>query len=442
MVERALASASSESLTSTVVPPDLFRSWPRQAAMGSLVVLFFAFPVSVALANVMMGLTVLFWLMSMKRVAWAPFFSQAWRNPVVKPAVLLALLVVVAAAWSPASGPEIVGYFKKYSKFLILPVFISLLSDGTVRRRCWQGFALAMLITLVSTWLNVWTTLPWSRTMNQGFGVDHTVFKDHISQGIMMSLFVCLSAMWALKAPSRGRSVIWWVVCLLSVVSILGLSQGRTGYLGVFFAAVVFALAALGGRIKSALCTVTAAAMLFLVVYAVSPQFQHRTDLALKEAHTSSKSAVTSIGARIETWRFMTSSSTKMTLLGAGTGSYPVFAKTYFKDPAFCAVVCPHPHNQFLLFYFELGLVGLALFFWFIGTLVRRAFAVTLVHRGLILGFVAIMLVSNMTHSSLWLSTESHFFIFMTALLMASATPPRRTPADPGIQPAASSGEP
>jgi O-antigen ligase len=26
-----------------------------------------------------------------------------------------------------------------------------------------------------------------------------------------------------------------------------------------------------------------------------------------------------------------------------------------------------------------------------------------------------------MTHSSLWLSTESHFFILMTALLMASA---------------------
>ena len=136
--------------------------------MGSLVVLFFAFPVSVALANVMMGLTVLFWLMSMKRAAWMPFFRQAWRNPVVKPAVLLALLVVIASAWSPASGAEIVGYFKKYAKFLILPVFISLLTDGAVRRRCWQGFALAMLITLVSTWLNVWTTLPWSRTDQPG----------------------------------------------------------------------------------------------------------------------------------------------------------------------------------------------------------------------------------------------------------------------------------
>ncbi|MEZ5701986.1 MAG: hypothetical protein R3E42_08545 [Burkholderiaceae bacterium] len=42
---------------------------------------------------------------------------------VVKPAFLLAILVVVATLWSPAEWSEIVGYFKKYSKFLILPVF-------------------------------------------------------------------------------------------------------------------------------------------------------------------------------------------------------------------------------------------------------------------------------------------------------------------------------
>ncbi|MFN3494180.1 MAG: hypothetical protein ACK40L_06710, partial [Hydrogenophaga sp.] len=44
-----------------------------------------------------------------------------------------------------------------------------------------------------------------------------------------------------------------------------------------------------------------------------------------------------------------------------------------------------------------------------------------MVHRALMLAFVAVMLVSNMTHSSFWLSTESHFFILFVALLMASA---------------------
>ena len=408
-----------EVILSALIPQP---SWCTQAAKWSLIAMFFAFPISVALANVTMTLAVVLWLFSMRRADWMPFFSQAWSNPVSKPALFLALLVVVASFWSPASGPEIVGYFKKYSKFLILPIFMALLVEGPIRRRCWEAFGLAMLITLVSTWLNVWVDLPWSQTKNQGFGVDHTVFKDHISQGIMMSLFVCAAAMWAIKAERRGQAVLWWFVCVMSATSILVLSQGRTGYLGVFFSAVVFTLSILGGRIKAAVCTVMAAAVLVVVVYAVSPQFQERTNLALKEAHSSSLSAVTSISARIETWRFMTTGSTKMTVLGAGTASYPVFAKSYFKDPAFCAVVCPHPHNQFLLFYFELGLLGLAMFFWYIFAIVRRAFEVAPVHRGLMLGFVAILLVSNMTHSSFWLSTESHFFVVMTALMMASAS--------------------
>lgn len=417
--------------------PNAYRCWARRAAEWSLITMFFAFPISVALANVTMVLAVLLWLLSMRLADWKPFFLQAWSNPITKPAFFLAVLVVVATMWSPATGPEIVGYFKKYSKFLILPVFMALLVRGPVRGRCWQAFGLAMLVTLVSTWLNVWIDLPWSQTQNQGFGVDHTVFKDHIAQGIMMSLFVCATAMWAIKAKRRGQALLWWLVSAMSATSILVLSQGRTGYLGVFFAAFVFALSALGGRIKAAMGTVTVAVMLIVGVYAVSPQFQERTNLALREAHTSSLSAVTSIGARIETWRFMTSGTTKMTVLGAGTGSYPVFARSYFKDPAFCAVVCPHPHNQFLLFYFELGLLGLALFFWYIFAIVRRAFEVAPVHRGLMLGFVAIMVVSNMTHSSFWLSTESHYFVVMTALLMTSASRPGR---GKGLSPPPASG--
>ena len=94
---------------------------------------------------------------------------------------------------------------------------------------------------------------------------------------------------------------------------------------------------------------------------------------------------------------------------------------------AFCDAICPHPHNQFILFYFEQGLPGFVLILWFMGTIVRQGLRYRSTHRALMLAFVSIMLTSNMTHSSLWLSTESHFFILMTALLMASAG--RRPPS-------------
>lgn len=398
-----------------------FRFFTRNAAIYSLVLVFLAFPMSVAMANSLLFLTLLFWLLSMQAGDWRPFFLQVWRNPVVRPALALTLLIVVAAFWSPAPWSEIGGYFKKYVKFLALPVFIGLLVKREHRSHCWQAFGLAMLFTLASTWLNVWFEVPWSVTNNQGFGMDHTVFKDHISQGIMMAFFVCLSAHWAFKAESRWYAAFWWAIAVLGSVSILFLSQGRTGYLSLVFSALIFAMVAMGGRLKALLGTVTVAAILLVVVYAVSPQFQERSALALKEARSSSLKSVTSVGARIEVWRFMASSSTTRTLLGEGTASYPVLAKSYFEDPEFCAVVCPHPHNQFLLFYFELGLLGLFLFFWFIFAIVRQAMMYQSTHRALMLAFVVTMLISNMTHSSLWLSTESHFFILITALLMASA---------------------
>jgi O-antigen ligase len=406
-----------------------FRFFARNAAIYSLVLVYVAFPMSVALANSLLFLTLLLWLLSMKAEDWRPFFMQAWRNPVVRPALALTVLIMVAAFWSPAPWGDIAGYFKKYVKFLVLPVFISLLVQREHRSHCWWAFGLAMLFTLVSTWLNVWFDVPWSRTENQGFGVDHTVFKDHISQGIMMAFFVCLSAHWAYKSVSRWLAAFWWMVAILGSVSILFLSQGRTGYLSVVFSALIFAMVAMGGRLKALLGTVTVAAVLLVLVYAVSPQFQQRSALALNEARTSSLKSVTSVGARIEVWRFMARSSKTTTLLGEGTASYPVLAKSYFEDPEFCAVVCPHPHNQFLLFYFELGLLGLLLFFWLILSIVRQAMVYQSTHRALMLAFVVIMVISNMTHSSLWLSTESHFFILVTTLLMASARLPRTAPA-------------
>ena len=404
-----------------------FSQISRRAAIYSLALVYGAFPVSVALANSLMLVSAVLWLLSLRRADLSDFLTRSWSNPVVRPAMALVLLIVVASFWSPAPWADIGGYFKKYVKFLVLPVFIFLLARREDRVHCWRAFSLAMLFTLASTWLNVWFKLPWSRTMNQGFGVDHTVFKDHISQGIMMAFFVCLCAHWAYKADSRLRAMLCWLVAVLGAISILFLSQGRTGYLSLMFSALVFALVALGGRLKALLGTVTVAAMLLVTVYAISPQFQQRTDLALKEARTSSLKSVTSVGARVEVWRFMASKSTQTTLLGAGTASYPVLAEAYFKDPEFCAVVCPHPHNQFLLFYFELGLAGLALLFWFMLSIVRQAFVYQSTHRALMLAFVVIMVISNMTHSSLWLSTESHFFIMITALLMASASRP--TPA-------------
>ncbi len=407
-------------------PDTRMRAFLTLAPVYCLVFVYFAFPVSVALANTTLALTVLLACVRLTDAQARAGLAQALRNPVVLPAMCLVLVIVLATLWSPANWDEFRDYFRKYFKLVLLPVFLFLLVDREMRTRCWQAFAVAMLFTLASTWLNVWFELPWSSTQNKGFGVDHTVFKDHISQGIMMAFFTCCSLFWALKSNSNTGRVLWSGVAVLAALSVLFLSVGRTGYLSLVLSVVVFAVVALASRPRTLGAVLGAGVLVLVVVFIFSSQFQQRTLQAWEEARSSSPSNVTSVGARVQVWHFSVQQIRERPLLGAGTGSFPVLAAAHFESPEMCATICPHPHNQFLFFLFELGSLGLLAFAWFLWAIVRQSFRHPLAHRALMLSFMAVMLVSNMTHSSFWLSTESHFFILFTALLMASASNPAK----------------
>lgn len=396
-------------------------AWMDKSSKASLVLVFLAFPMSVALTNVLMLCTLLFWLAKLATEPALPVLKKAWANPITPPALALAAWIVMAAAWSPADWIAILGFFQKYLKFLLLPIFVSILADKSTRRKSAMAFAVAMLFTLLSTYLNIWFDLPWSRTHNQGWGANHTVFKDYISQGVMMSLFTCLSAFWALKARSVRTALAWWTVAALAAVSILFLSSGRTGFLALLMAIGIFSLFTWGVTKKRAAMALGMTVLGFAVIFVISPQFQQRTQQAWQEAKTVNNQTLTSIGVRLQVTRFALDSAAQQPLFGHGTASFPVLAKAHYGEGPTCATICPHPHNQFVFFLFEQGLVGLMLFLWFMAQIVRHGLKQEPAQRGLMLAFVGIMAANSMTHSAFWLSTESHFMILITALLMASA---------------------
>lgn len=394
----------------------------QQGARASLVLVFFAFPMSVALANVGLLLTLMFWLLGLVWATSVRDTRQALSNPVTLPALALFAWIAVATLWSPAEGGQIAGALQKYSKFLMLPLFIGLLQDPATRRRCWQAFALAMLFTLAVTWLNIWFDFAWTRTHNQGFGQDHTVFKDRIAQGILMSFFTVMAMHQATQVPSRARAILAGGVAGLAAFSVLFLSSGRTGYLALFLSLAVFSVFAVGMNPRRLATAVASIAAVLVLALTTSAQLQTRLSEAWTESqHSDLSTEVTSVGARVEMARFSLETALDTPLLGHGTAAYPVLAKAHFTDPTWCSVVCVHPHNQFVFFLFEQGLIGLALFLWFVFAIARQGWREDTPRRALMLAFLAILVVSNMTHSSFWLSTENHFFILLTALLMAAA---------------------
>ena len=387
------------------------------------VALYFLFPISVAGANVSMLVVLVAGLL-------AGQYHQRWEavrgNPIVWASLGLYAWMIIGIAYSPAPWPDVAQHLGKYFKLVFLVLVMSLLMDAKWRRRCWGAFTAAMLFTLVSTYANIWIELPWSRTHNQGWGVDHTVFKDYISQGIMMSMLVLIALSQTLNSKlTRQWRLAWGGVALFAALSITHLSYGRTGYVALAAALGAFALFAIKGRSRwLVLAGVGLAAV--VVVYS-SEGLRNRVALAVQEARSSHQEDLTSIGQRLyfaeKTWNLIQ----EKPVLGWGTGAYHEQFCRVATTPVWCDAGKFHPHNQLLFIWVEHGLIGLGLLLLLILLplfSVRGAAGSTAV---LAAGFSGVFLVDSVTHASLWLSTESHFYALLLALVgWMMCAPPRK----------------
>lgn len=393
---------------------NLFQKKADFLAKTAIVSLYFLFPISVAGANIAMVAVLVFGLLAGQ---YQSRWSYLRRNPLVWISVGLYAWMIVGIAYSPAVSGDIAQHLGKYFKLIFLVFAAGFLADAVWRYRCWVAFVAAMLFTLASTYANILVDLPWSGTHRQGWGVDHTVFKDYISQGIMMAMLVLIALSQTLNSKLQPlMRYTWGGVALLAAISITHLSAGRTGYMALAAVLGAFALFAIKGRSRWLLVVFTLAAA--ITVFLTSPGLQSRVVQAVEEARGSNDQDFTSIGQRLyfaeKTWALIQ----EKPLLGWGTGAYHEQYCKVASSPEWCNAGKFHPHNQFLFVWMENGLLGL---FILSALVLLPLWAVRAGHgpKAVIgAGFSGIFLVDCITHGALWLSTESHFFTLMIVLVV------------------------
>jgi O-antigen ligase len=399
-----------------------------KAAHVFLVGIFLCIPMSLAATNVLMALMLVSWLL-------AGQFKARWHsvksNPITGPALMLYGLVLVGTTYSTASSAEMLQHLNKYSAFLFVLMAVTLLQEPIWRRRCWHAFVIAMIFTLGSVYANIWFDLPWSVTHNHGWGVDHTVFKDYISQGIMMSLFVLLCVHQGLRVISFKQRLFWGALALLALISITHLSAGRTAYLALFISIAIYVIARFTSLQKWLFLGL--ASLLAVSLASTSATLSSRVQSVLTETQIflsgskdmSIQHMMTSTGARLAMWQLSVEQIKQHPIIGSGTGSYRHIAKQEFTDPDLCRIACVHPHNQFLFFGVEYGLLGIAAYLFYFYRPYRFANGLSTEKKALLLGFLGILFVGSMVHGAMWLAVERHFFTFMMALYMAIGCKPK-----------------
>lgn len=351
---------------------------------------------------------------------------QRWRmHPFALATLILCAVIFLGASYSNAPADEIRRALIKYSRLLYAPIAIAVLTDERWRRRALLAWMIAMLLTLALSYLHVVWAFPFAKVRLPHELDDHFVFKHHITQNVMMSVFfvAAFAEAWRcrLAGAQAARGWAWVAIAAAAAVNILYFVHGRAGYftllVNLIVVVVVAFAAARDTRLRMAAAALIAVA---LVAGFASDTVRERLHTAFSEAESPQEQGIkTSIGQRMEYASKSIELLQARPVLGWGAGSYAMEYCRIAKSAEWCKIGAYNPHNQFLFFAVQFGLLGLlALVAWLLtaGWVMR-----TLPLGDKLVGYslLATLLVHCMLDSPLFIVTEGTWYPLMLGIFAA-----------------------
>lgn len=288
-----------------------------QAAKVLLLLSLFWMPISTAATNVFMGLTLIAWLLSGGFRARCAALCGNW---FAYATVALFAMMCVGSLWSTGSRDDILYQLHKYAKLLFMLPAITLMQDSKWRRHGLMAFGAAMLLTLALSLASVIWPLPFVRGTAGGPSDNHFVFRDHIAQNLIMSFFALVLLVKGYYATIRGKKLALISLGLLSIVDILFLVHGRTGYVSLALNTLVFIV--FMGTLRQRIVVVLISSLIAITAFMFSATFNSRLDQAMTEYKEQDEKKLSSIGQRVEFIKKGAQLIQERPVLGFGTGSY------------------------------------------------------------------------------------------------------------------------
>jgi len=293
------------------------------------------------------------------------------------PAVVLLMLAALAfsLAYTSAPLPQALNDLGKYGKLLVIPLVLALVRTQREALLALGLYMAAQAFVVVTSYLlSMDLVLPWvlkPRSERLSIG---TVYSSYLDQSIMTAGLAALS--WHLRGefPGRhGRKLAIGLV-LLCTVNVLFFLPGRSGHVALLVAIGLALFWAIPGRGKWTALVVPP--LLLAAAMALSPQLRERVSAVVTEsqAYRLGDTTPTSSGLRLGFWRRSVEAFQERPLVGHGVGSWNAEYRRlegsevnpFFRD-------LRNPHQEYLLWAVQLGIVGVALFLALLLALVRDA---------------------------------------------------------------------
>jgi hypothetical protein len=394
----------------------------HHAALWTAVAIGFSIPFSTALDNLLVAVLVLCWAASGR---YREKVAALRAHPFVLLPIGFFLLHAAGSLYSIGEASDVLRMLDKASMILLIPLLIALNPGREFRDRALYAFMAAMLTTLVLSFLLWMGALPegGQDELIKGMRQDPTVFKKHITHGVLMAFGALAFALKARDATQASTRSLLAVIAGLMAFNVMFMVHGRTGQLVLAALLLYFLFGWLRwqGLVIAGAAGVALAGVAYLVPSSALHQRVNATITEIEDWRAGKPTQPANM--RLEAWGNSIQITKANSLIGVGTGG---FAAAYARQVEGTRMPpLRQPENQYLLTTVQLGAVGLAaLLALFVLQWHLACRLATRTETDLARGLVLLMVVGCLFNSFLLDHTEALFYAWLSGLLFAGLEPP------------------
>lgn len=325
----------------------------------------FFLPIKPAPVNLLLALATLFALLNSE--CRRNIHSLVIRVELI-PLWLLLGFLATTYFYSTSNESGYLEFASKYGRFALIPILAGMLLQQESRDIVGKGFLGGMALVLILSYA-IWLGLDPST-----FGIEAsdmhatpsnpTVFKLHITHNFFLVVAIYLWLQCFVMASKPAFKLIYAALTLLGLVNLFGMVDGRTGWVVFLIIPLYFGYQKMGfkGFLLAGLAFMAVLVAAYFLLDNVHDRFS-TSWLEIQQVLRNEPQQGTSIGERVMYLTASWSAFLQAPLFGYGLGGVQEAVQ-----PFTSAVGWPsfhNPHNQFLMFMLQGGLLALVLYLWF-----------------------------------------------------------------------------
>lgn len=295
-------------------------------------------------------------------------------HPLAVAFAVFMLPILVGALYGAGTWHNSLTAVFAWRRALLLPLGLAVFDDRAGKLLAAKSILIVCLAGVAVSFVTFGFDLVLTYRIRNGI-----VFQNYATQGMALSiaLAVILAALLRPKLVEEDRLLgnrwVMAVAALLLILDIVFVLPGRSGYVSVLVMGVASVAFSVPGRWSTKAAAAVAIAAVLGILLASSSLTRNRVSQAVNEITTADQvEQGTSLGLRVVFLRHTLRLVADHPVFGVGTGSFAAGYRPYVQDlPGWHGTQTGDPHNQFLKFLAEQGLVGLLCVVYFLA----RAFA-------------------------------------------------------------------